>query len=71
MPTHYVRRVLLAIEALTQNPVPVPGYDVRKLEGMKDTYRIRLGHIRVEYEIDWESRAIGVLAVEFRERAYK
>gem|GEM_PF-1689672 len=38
---------------------------------MHDTYRIRIGEIRIEYEVDWESKTIAVLAVEFRGRAYK
>jgi len=71
MPDHYVRRVLLAFEALTQNPAPAPEYDVKKLVGTHDIYRVRIGEIRIEYEVDWESKQIGVLAVEFRERAYK
>jgi mRNA interferase RelE/StbE len=71
MPSHYAGRVLLVLEALTQNPAPVPEYDVRKLAGMQDTYRIRIGEIRVEYEVDWESKRIAVLTVEFRGRAYK
>lgn len=71
MPEHYIRRVLLTFEALTQNPVPVPAYDVNKLQGMKDTYRIRIGDIRIEYEVNWESKRVGVLAIEFRGRAYK
>ena len=46
------RRVLLVLEALSQNPAPVPEYDVRKLAGMHDTYRIRIGEIRIEYEVE-------------------
>jgi mRNA-degrading endonuclease RelE of RelBE toxin-antitoxin system len=70
MPEHYIRRVLLAFEALTQNPAPAPEYDVKKLSGMHDTYRIRIGEVRIEYEVDWGSKRIGILAIEFRERAY-
>jgi mRNA-degrading endonuclease RelE of RelBE toxin-antitoxin system len=71
MPSHYARRVLLALEALSQNPAPVPEYDVKKLAGTHDTYRIRIGDIRVEYGVDWESKRVAVLAVEFRGRAYR
>jgi len=70
MPDHYIRRVLLAFEALTQNPVPVPEYDVKKLVGMHDTYRIRIGEIRIEYEVDWGLKRISIVAIEFRGRAY-
>lgn len=71
MPAHYVRRILLALEALIQNPAPAPEYDVKKLAGTHDTYRIRIGEIRIEYEVDWELKRVGILTVEFRGRAYK
>ena len=71
LPRDYVRRVLLIFEALIQNPVPAPEYDVKKLVGFIDTYRIRLGNVRIVYEVDWELRRLHVLTVEFRGRAYK
>lgn len=60
----------MAFEALKQNPAPVPECEV-KTRGLKDTYRIRIGEIRIEYEVAWESRRISILAVEFRSRAYR
>ena len=71
MPEHYIRRVILILEVLKQNPAPVPEYEVKKLHGFKDMYRIRVGDIRIEYEIAWESKRISILAVEFRARAYR
>jgi len=71
LPEHYAQRAILAFEALKQNPAPVPEYDVRKLRGLKDVYRIRIGDVRIEYEVAWESRLINVLVVEFRSRAYR
>jgi mRNA interferase RelE/StbE len=71
LPSDYVRRLLLIFEALIQNPVPAPEYDVKKLVGFVGTYRIRLGNIRIVYEVDWELRQLHVLTVEFRGRAYK
>jgi mRNA interferase RelE/StbE len=71
LPQHYVRRAIRAFEALKQNPAPVPDYEVKKLRGLRDTYRIRIGDIRIEYEVEWESKRINILAVEFRSRAYE
>jgi len=71
MPKHYAHRVILAFEALAQNPAPTPEYQVRKLHGLKDAYRIRIGGIRIEYGVDGTSRRISIFAVEFRERAHK
>jgi mRNA-degrading endonuclease RelE of RelBE toxin-antitoxin system len=61
MPEHYVRRVLMALEALSQNPAPTPEYDVKKLAGMRDAYRIRIGAIRIEYDVNWESGVVRLL----------
>jgi mRNA interferase RelE/StbE len=71
MPTQYAQRVILALEVLKQNPAPVPEYDVKKLQGLKDTYRIRIGDIRIVYQIVWEFKRIKILVVEFRGRAYR
>ncbi len=71
MPTQYTHRVILALEVLKQNPAPVPEYDVKKLQGLKDMYRIRIGDIRIVYQIVWEFKRIKILTVEFRGRAYR
>ena len=71
MPTQYAQRVILALEVLKQNPAPVPEYDVKKLQGLKGTYRIRIGDIRIMYQIVWEFKRIKILVVEFRGRAYR
>jgi len=71
MPDHYSRRILLVLEVLSQNPAPAPEYDLKKLAGMHDTYRIRIGEIRIEYKVDWESKRISILSIEFRGQAYK
>ena len=71
LPKHYAQRAILAFEALKQNPAPVPEYDVRKPRGLKDVYRIRIGDVRIEYEVTWESRLISILVVEFRSKAYR
>ena len=42
---YYARRVILALEVLTRNPAPALQYDVKKLKGVKDTYRIRIADI--------------------------
>jgi mRNA interferase RelE/StbE len=44
---------------------------VKKLAGMKDTYRIRIGDIRVIYEVDWDVKEVRVLVVAQRESAYE
>ena len=56
---------------LRENHVPSDYYDVKKLRGEEDTFRARLGDIRVVYEIHWSEKTINILIVEHRGRAYK
>jgi len=50
--------------------VPAEYYDVKKLKGYVDTFRARIGDIRVIYEILWDDKRVNVLLIEPRERAY-
>ena len=70
LPEHYKRRVIEFLLVLRENPVPAEYYDIKKLRGYADTYRARIGDIRVIYEISWNQRAISVLLIEPRESAY-
>ncbi len=56
---------------LQNDPIPAAIFDLKKLAGMKDTYRIRIGDIRVVYEVDWETKEVKVLLVAQRESAYE
>jgi mRNA-degrading endonuclease RelE of RelBE toxin-antitoxin system len=70
LPEHYKRRIIELLLILRENPVPAEYYDIKKLKGYADTYRARIGDIRVIYEISWNQRAIDVLLIEPRESAY-
>jgi mRNA-degrading endonuclease RelE of RelBE toxin-antitoxin system len=69
-PEHYSRRIIELLLILRENPVPAEYYDIKKLKGYADTYRARIGDIRVVYEILWSQRAINVLLIGPRESAY-
>ncbi len=71
LPSFYRRRVLELLLLLRENPIPADYYDVRKLKGYIDAYRVRIGDIRVIYEISWEDGRVDVLLVERREKAYR
>mgnify|MGYP005839932439 CR=1 FL=1 len=64
------RRIVEFLLFLRENPVPAEYYDVKKLGGYRDTYRARIGDVRVVYEILWDLKRVHVLAVERREQAY-
>jgi len=71
LPKDYRLRVLEVLDKLRTNPLPFRDYDIKKLKGFEDTFRIRLGDIRIVYTIDWSSKIITVHFVGPRGRAYK
>lgn len=52
---------------LQEAPVPAKEYDLKKISGVDDTYRIRLSSYRVTYTVFWEEKIIRVLFVELRD----
>ncbi|MEB3755295.1 MAG: type II toxin-antitoxin system RelE/ParE family toxin [Desulfurococcales archaeon] len=60
-----------ALDKLSINPIPIRSYDIKKLKGFNDTFRIRIGDVRVVYTVDWSSKTIIVHYIGPRERAYK
>ena len=70
LPEHIKRRIVELLLILRENPVPAEYYDVKKLKGLADTYRIRFGDFRIVYEISWDKSEVKVLYVRPRESAY-
>jgi len=64
-------RLREALLLLKDYPVPVKVLDVAKIRGEKNTYRIRIGKIRVLYEVLWKDRAILIKRVDLRKTAYR
>lgn len=71
LPERYRRRIIELLVTFRENPVPAEYYDIKKLKGQTDTYRARIGDIRVIYEIIWDSKKVHVLLIKRRERAYQ
>ena len=71
LPRDYRLRVLEVLDELSINPIPLRKYDLKKLKGYRDTFRIRVGDIRIVYTVDWGSRSITVHYIGYRGRAYK
>jgi mRNA interferase RelE/StbE len=61
-------RVRNAIDALAEDPYPPK---VKKMEGMTDAYRIRIGEYRVVYEIQGHRLIILVLRIGHRRDVYR
>jgi mRNA interferase RelE/StbE len=49
---------------LSQNPVPVNGYDVKKMSGRNNEYRIRLSNYRIIYRVDWDNTIVRIGIIE-------
>jgi mRNA interferase RelE/StbE len=71
LPEHIKTRIRELLLILRENPTPTDHYDVKKLKGEKDTFRIRIGDIRVVYEIGWNEKNIKILVIDTRGKAYK
>jgi mRNA interferase RelE/StbE len=70
LPEHYKRRTIELLLIFRENPIPAEHYDIKKIKGYKDTYRARIGDIRIVYEILWNQKRIHILTIAPRERAY-
>jgi len=69
-PEHIRKRASEAIGALQESFAPVKLFDVKKLTGMEDTFRIRLGDWRLIYEFKKKELTIIIYDIVPRERAY-
>ncbi|MFH0936055.1 MAG: type II toxin-antitoxin system RelE/ParE family toxin [Candidatus Woesearchaeota archaeon] len=59
-------RILNKIESLASNPFP---QDVKVTQGDK-LFRVRVGKIRILYEIDFKDNLLGIIKIDKRERIY-
>jgi len=63
-----IREVLLTLK---NDPIPFKKADVCKLKGYDNIYRIRIGSLRLVYEILWNEKVILIHYVGPREKAYE
>lgn len=62
------RKVVAQIEKLSVNPFGK--FDVRKLAQTKQSYRLRIGELRVIYQLDQKSKIMYVQEIDFRGQVY-
>jgi mRNA interferase RelE/StbE len=67
-PEHVRKRSIEAIDALQQSFAPIKLFDVKKLKGYTDTFRIRIGDWRLIYELRRKEAMIVVLEIGPRGR---
>ncbi|MBU0898624.1 MAG: type II toxin-antitoxin system RelE/ParE family toxin [Nanoarchaeota archaeon] len=58
------------LKILTIDPLPAKHCDIKKLRGLKNTFRIRIGKIRIVYTVFWEDKVILISRISHREHVY-
>jgi len=69
LPAAHQKRLAEVLDVLQEAPVPFKRFDVKKLKGQHNRFRIRLGEFRLIYEVERDE--VLVLKLERRGDAYK
>jgi mRNA interferase RelE/StbE len=69
-PEHIRRKSIEALDALQYSFAPVKLFDVKRLKGFEDVFRIRIGDWRIIYEVHRKDGVIVVLDIGPRGRVY-
>ena len=64
------RNLKETILLLKTDPLPFKKTDICKLKGYDNTYRIRVGSIRIVYDVLWTQKTILIHYVGTMEKAY-
>jgi mRNA interferase RelE/StbE len=67
----HLKKFAEVIDTLEKDPYPWKNFDLKKIKGIEDTYRIRIGGYRVVYYIEKDKGRIHILKLETREKIYK
>ena len=58
------------VELLSDYPLSLKEIDIEKIQGLKDTFRLRIGKHRVIFFVDKPNATIYVTGIKARKRAY-
>jgi mRNA interferase RelE/StbE len=64
------RHLKETILLLKNDPLPFKKTDICKLKGYDNTYRIRIGNMRLVYDVLWKQKTILIHYVGTRGKAY-
>jgi mRNA interferase RelE/StbE len=64
------KRIEELILILKENPLPYLKFDLVKMKGYENVYRIRIGKVRIIYRIDFKNKIIEILDANYRGRIY-
>ena len=65
LPSHYQKHVKELLKTLEEDAVPAELYDLKKLEGREDEYRVRMGGIHILYAVFWNSESIEITDISW------
>lgn len=65
LPKNLQEKVAKKLKILEQDPFQV-GLDVKKLAGTEKSYRLRVGEIRIIYQLDTNLKEIFIVDIDFR-----
>lgn len=65
LPKKLQEKILKSLNRLKEDPFQV-GLDIKKLIGTQKSYRLRVGELRVIYEMDTRNKEIFVTDIDFR-----
>jgi len=66
------KRLIQAIAKITNDPYGVNReQDIKKLKDSKSSYRLRVGDLRIIYEIDGKKSILWLLTVAHRKESYR
>jgi len=68
LPRQAIPRVVEAVRYLTRDPFPV---GTRKLAGLEQTYRFRVGVYRILYSVYIDKLIVEIIRVKHRKDVYK
>ncbi len=65
LPKKLQERIFQSLKKLEDNPFQA-GLDIKKLMGTQKSYRLRVGELRIIYEMNTDSKEIFVTDIDFR-----
>ena len=71
LPKQVLKKVYDFFSDLERNPIPWRTWNIRKIKGEENTYRVRLNKHRIVYWINWKMKEIIILKVELRKKVYR
>jgi len=65
------QRIIDKLNLLQENPLTHPQLDIKAMQGLTDTYRLRIGQLRIIYQIQQDKLVIYLLTIGSRGDVYK